>query len=138
MPKKTFFLFILKLWLIRVNHENIFKKMVFKNIDIMIPRYLKHLFDSDYLLRIYEDKEAVIKAKSPFKFEIIEKNFGINFNWIKSKFSFSKETIEEWNESNTVYYNGISLGEFQVHNNRNCFKFRFNFNNLLKIIRSQN
>lgn len=118
--------------------ENIFKKMVFENIDIMIPRYLKHLFDSDYLLRIYEDKEAVIKEKSPFKFEIIEKNFGINFNWIKSKFSFSKETIEEWNESNTVYYNGISLGEFQVHNNRNCFKFRFNFNNLLKIIRSQN
>ena len=118
--------------------EQIFKKMVLENVEKMIPRYLQHLFDSDYLLRIYEDKEALLKGHSPFQFEIFEKNLGKDFNWIKSKFSFSKINIEEWNESNTVYYDGISLGEFQVHNNRNCFKFRFNFKNLIKIIRSQN
>lgn len=110
--------------------------MVLENVEKMIPRYLQHLFDSDYLLRIYEDKDALLKGLSPFQFEIFEKNLGKDFNWIKSKFSFSKINIEEWNESNTVYYDGISLGEFQVHNNRNCFKFRFNFRNLIKIIRS--
>ena len=42
--------------------------------------------------------------------------------------------LEDWNESNTVKYNNISIGEFQVHNNRQCYKFRFNFKNLIKIL----
>ena len=42
--------------------------------------------------------------------------------WEKEKFTFTRQTIEKWNESNTVKYDGISIGEFQVHNNRNCFK----------------
>ncbi len=112
----------------------IFKTMVFEYIEKMIPRYLKHLFDSDYLLRIYEDKEKSKDNLPHFKYQIIEKNYGINSIWQKSKFTFSKKTIEEWNESNTVYYDGITLGEFQIHTNRNCFKFRFNFKNLVFII----
>ena len=58
-------------------------------------------------------------------------------NWDINKFSFSQPTIDTWKESNTVYYDGVTLGEFQVHNNRNCFKFRFNFDNLLKTINNE-
>lgn len=117
--------------------EHIFKKMVLENVDKMIPRYLQHLFDSDYLLRIYEDKAESLNGHELYQFEIIGKNLGKDYYWDKNKFSFSKPTIDKWNESNTVYYNGIPLGEFQVHHNRNCYKFRFNFDNLLKIIRSK-
>lgn len=113
--------------------KNIFKKMVYKKIDKLLPIYMEHMFDSDYLLRIFENKSNPNGV--PYDFEIYEKNYGEKFKWDISKISFSKKTIEEWNESNTLYYDGVSIGEFQVHNNRNCYKFRFNFNNLFKVIR---
>ena len=115
--------------------KTIFKNMVFEKIDKLLPIYLGHMFDSDYLLRLYENKENFSITGMPYDYEIYPKNYGSEFIWDKSKISFSKKTIEEWNESNTLYYDGISIGEFQVHSNRNCFKFRFNFKNLITILR---
>lgn len=115
--------------------KTIFKKMVFEKIDELIPIYLKHLFDSDYLLRIYENKKA--PKWTAYDFDIFEKGFGSDVKWDKTRFSFRKPTIEEWNESNIVYYDGVSIGEFQVHNNRVCFKFRFNIESLKSIVISQ-
>ena len=106
-----------------------FKSMVFEHINELIPIYISHLFDSDYLLRIYSKTN-----NHKLAYEVLEKGFGTSLKWDLSNFSFSKDSIEKWNESNTVYYNRISLGEFQIHKNRNCFKFRFNFENLLKTI----
>lgn len=59
------------------------------------------------------------------------------FEWDREKFSYTKPTLEEWNESNTVKYDGITIGEFQVHKNRNCFKFRFNMQNLLNLLKNE-
>ena len=56
------------------------------------------------------------------------------FEWKREKFSFTKETIDKWNESNTVKYDGKTIGEFQVHNNRVCFKFRFQMQNLIDLL----
>ena len=109
-----------------VTHEN-FKKMVYDNIDKLIPIYISHLFDSDWLLWIYEENNS-------YSFKTISQNQITEKVWEKSKFTFTKEKPEDWNESNTVKYDGLSIGEFQVHQNRNCFKFRFNLQNLLKII----
>lgn len=75
-----------------------------------------------------------IRNKNGFEHKAISGESIEEFNWKKENFSFTKKTIEEWNESNTVKYNGISIGEFQVHTNRNCFKFRFNLKNLLGIL----
>lgn len=116
----------------------IFKKMVFEHISEMLPIYLTHLFDSDYLLRIFLDKDTALSTGSLYNYQIYQKNTGENFSWNKKLISFSKKCIDDWNESNTVYYDKISLGEFQVHNNRNCFKFRFNFDNLIKILKKYN
>ena len=58
-------------------------------------------------------------------------------------FSFT-QSLENWNESNTLKYSindtekPISIGEFQVHKNRSCFKFRFNIKNILKILEPLN
>lgn len=109
-----------------VNRER-FKEMVLTKVEQIMPIYVEHLFDSDWLLWIYESKKG-------FEYISINKNDIKAFVWEKEKFSFTKSTLEEWNESNTVKYEGISIGEFQVHQNRNCYKFRFNMQNLLKLI----
>lgn len=104
-----------------------FKKMVLENIEKIMPIYVEHLFDSDWLLWIYETKDG-------YKYKTINKDEVKEFVWERDKFTFTKSTLKEWNESNTVKYEGVSIGEFQVHQNRNCYKFRFNMPNLLKII----
>ena len=115
--------------------KDIFKKMVIEHADKMLPIYLSRMFDCDYLLWIYEDKASAIYSGIPYNYRIFKKNYGNDFVFEKSKITFSKESVENWNESNTLYYDGLSIGEFQVHNNRNCFKFRFNFINLTKLIK---
>lgn len=109
--------------------NEVFKKMVFAHIADLLPIYLHHLFDSDYLLWIYQDKDK-------FTFKIFDSTFGNKIEWEPERFSFTKPNTEEWNESNTVKYDGISIGEFQVHQHRSCFKFRFNLENLEKLART--
>lgn len=116
----------LKEGIVKVSRED-FKEMVLNRIEEIMPIYVDHLFDSDWLLWVYE-KNGVFEQQSINKADINE------IQWEKARFSFTKPTLEEWNESNTVKYDGVSIGEFQVHQNRNCFKFRFNMPNLLKII----
>lgn len=108
-------------------NELSFKRMVYRNISEMLHIYAQHLFDSDYLLWIYKENDV-------FNYKVFNKDYASNFIWDKSKISFTKEHIEDWNESNTVKYNDLSIGEFQVHKNRNSYKFRFNLNNLIKLI----
>lgn len=108
-------------------NELSFKKMVYKHITEMLHIYATHLFDSDYLLWIYQKKDN-------YFYHIFKKDYASYFEWKKEKITFTKENIEDWNESNTVKYNNLSIGEFQVHKNRNCYKFRFNLTNLIKII----
>ncbi len=107
--------------------DEIFKAMVLDKIDKLVPIYVEHLLDSDYLLWIY-------KRKTQYYYRIYDKDFAKNFHWDSSKFSFTKTNIEEWNESNTLKYDGVSIGEFQVHKARSCFKFRFNLENFDKVI----
>ena len=101
--------------------------MVLNSIAEIMPIYVEHLFDSDWLLWIYETKNG-------YEYKAISQADIRAFNWEKERFSFTKATLEEWNESNTVKYDGLTIGEFQVHQNRNCFKFRFNMQNLLNIL----
>lgn len=104
-----------------------FKEMVFNHIADIMPIYVKHIFDSDWLLWIYLEKMG-------FTYQAISQSDIKEFKWKASKFSFTKHSVEEWNESNTVKYEGLTIGEFQVHAHRSCFKFRFNLANLLTLI----
>ena len=62
------------------------------------------------------------------------RSFFENFHFNPELITFSRSTVETWNESSSVRYNGMSIGEFQIHNNRNCVKFRFHFKNLCDMI----
>lgn len=110
----------------------LFKESVYKYIDILIPIYWENLFDTDYLIYFYNvlNKDNTI-TNNP-KVSIYRKNLCKNLDL--NKFSFTKRNHSAWNESNTVKYCNISIGEFQVHNNRDNFKFRFNMKGLNKLI----
>lgn len=108
---------------------DVFKEMVLTRIGDMMPIYVEHLLDSDYLLWIY-------KKKDRYEHKIFPSDFARNMTWNRNAFTFTKPTIGEWNESNTLKYNGVSIGEFQVHKARSCYKFRFNMENFEKVITS--
>ena len=101
--------------------------MVLGHIADIMPIYVQHLFDSDWLLWIYLEKAA-------YTFKAISQSDIKEYKWEKGRFSFTKPTLEEWKESNTVKYDGLTIGEFQVHAHRSCFKFRFHLANLLTIL----
>lgn len=104
-----------------------FKKMVYSHISDIMPIYVDHLFDSDWLLWIYLEK-------TDYAFKAINQLDIKEYKWEKEKFSFTRPTLEQWNESNRVKYEGLTIGEFQVHTHRSCFKFRFHLANLLTLI----
>lgn len=104
-----------------------FKELVFNSIDDLMNKYLRYLFDCDYLLWIYKNRDS-------FKYKTLSSD--LHFTFEKNKFSFTRD-LEDWNESNTVKYCGVTIGEFQVHNNRNSLKFRFDMKNLIKLLEEE-
>lgn len=105
----------------------LFKELCLTKTAEMMKIYMLHLLDSDYLLWLY-------KTKAGYEFEIVEK-LNFNIEWEQSKFSFTRDIAQWTGSSSTVKYDGLTIGEFQVHSRRNSFVFRFDMQNLLKIIK---
>lgn len=102
-----------------------FRKYIMDNIHNILPVYLDNLFVCDYMFYIdLKNETAYFLDEVAVKKQIV--------NPAREAITFTK-TVETWNESNTVKFNGVTLGEFQLHRNRKCFKFRFNFNGLLEL-----
>lgn len=105
-----------------------FKSFFLENKNRMLEKYLKNVFCCD--------KTLVFKFQTGTIY-IIEKMGDVSFKDNElCEFSTSRNMLD-WNESNTVYYNchvKESLGEVQIHNNRDCIKFRFNINTLINMI----
>lgn len=110
----------------------LFKKITIEKIDLVMKEYWNNLFECDYYIHFFNiiDSKGNINTK-PYYIVLSKPNKSPH--WNKNKFTFTK-TLETWNESCTVKYCGISIGEFQVHNNRDCFKFRFNMKGILNLI----
>lgn len=109
-----------------INTDLDIKNWIIININKLLGLYYDNLFCCDYLIYIKNYNIDFCKKSDIFK-KLIENN---NIIFTKNK--------DNWNESNTVKIKlnnkTISIGEFQFHKNRNCIKFRFNINNLNKII----
>lgn len=96
--------------------ENI-KEYIEANTASMLKKYWNCTYDVPVLYyNEQRDKICFIKELNPPDFE-------------QENISFTR-TGKYWNESTTVKYKGKSIGEFQVHNNRNCIKFRWIQQNL--------
>lgn len=107
-----------------------FKKYFMENKMEMLRNYLVNCFCCDMTI-IYKFDKGIVY--------IIRRN---SINDIKFKNELSLSTSKllcDWNESNTVYNclneKRLSIGELQIHKNRDCVKFRFNVDTLVEMIK---
>ncbi len=107
----------------------LFKQVALTDTVTLLTEYWKNLFDCDYLIYVYNVLTASNQLSRSPSARLFEKSKSPQ--WEKSKISFT-QSLTTWNESCTVKYSGVSIGEFQVHNNRDCFKFRFNISGLIR------
>ncbi len=108
----------------------IFKKVALSNTAEALTAYWESLFDCDHMIYVFN----VVAKKNQMSSAATVRLYGKLASpiWKESKLTFTQNLVS-WNESCTVKYDGISIGEFQVHNNRDCFKFRMNFGGLMKL-----
>lgn len=108
------------------------KIYIMEHIDEILKEYLKYTFHCDILYYFKERKNSglyIIKYDENRLNNVkFEKGF-VSFSHIKNN--------KDWNESSTVYYTlnnqTLSIGEFQVHNNRDNIKFRWNFDIIIQL-----
>lgn len=90
------------------------------NAEQMLHLYINHTFDCPI---IYYNKHKDIRRFITMKRKI---------NWASHTIKFSHITKhKKWNESSSISINDVTIGEFQVHNHRDCIKFRWCFEKLI-------
>uniref|UniRef100_A0A6C0JMH7 Uncharacterized protein n=1 Tax=viral metagenome TaxID=1070528 RepID=A0A6C0JMH7_9ZZZZ len=109
----------------KINEETTIKQYILENVKFMLNEYMSHTFDGPMLYYNKKEKTMLyIKLINP----IIWDNYIIDFSHI------TKNKV--WNESTTIKINNNSIGEFQVHNKRNCIKFRWCLEQMLILFKS--
>ena len=91
------------------------KDYITNNFSSMLEKYWNNAYDVPMLY--YNEKNDKIYYIKASKYPEFEKEY----------LSLGKD----WNESTTLKYKGKTIGEFQVHNHRDCIKFRWNHKNLM-------
>ncbi len=94
------------------------KDYITNNFPSMLEKYWNNAYDVPMLY--YNEKEDKIYYINPSNYPEFEKEY----------LSLGK-VGKDWNESTTLKYKGITIGEFQIHNHRDCIKFRWNHKNLM-------
>jgi hypothetical protein len=98
------------------------KSHIESNVDEMLNIYFDMTFDCPILY--YNQKSNIL--------QLIHIKQKIDWTSCTVEFSHQKKN-KPWNESSTISINNITIGEFQVHNHRDNIKFRWAFENLIKL-----
>jgi hypothetical protein len=98
------------------------KNYIETNVKSLLEIYTLNTFDCPILYyNIHKNKIILVKLKE-------------SINWTNCNISFSHIIKnKKWNESSCIIINGITIGEFQIHNHRDCIKFRWSFEKLLNL-----
>lgn len=112
----------------------LFKIIALTRIEELLFIYWEYMFDCDFLIHIFNIVDSNNNLTRDPKYIVTKKTSSPI--WDPAKITFTRPTVSEWNESNTVKYeyDGVAIGEFQVHNNRDNFKFRFNMAGIFKLM----
>jgi hypothetical protein len=94
------------------------KTYIMNNTASLLDEYYRHTFDCPIVY--YNRKSDALLLVTPLT----------DIQWDGLEFSHVRRN-KEWNESTTLYSRDVPIGEFQVHNHRDCIKFRWNFETLL-------
>ena len=98
-----------------------------QNVKSMMNIYFDLTFDCPVLYYNQKsDKLQLIKVT-----KLTKPTKKIDWSDQVIEFSHNKKN-KEWGESSTISISNITIGEFQVHNHRDCIKFRWAFENLLE------
>lgn len=104
--------------------DDIIKKYIEINVNSMLYQYINNTFDSPI---VYYNKH-----KDLLLFVILKQKI----NWNERHISFSHIIkCKKWNESTNIIIDNTVVGEFQVHNHRDCIKFRWNFEKMLNLFK---
>ena len=106
------------------------KQYILDNISSMLPKYYSYTFDAD-ILYYNESKGKILFIQR--KDDICWEDYPVSF----TRNTIDSDSASYWNESSSISIDGKNIGEFQVHNHRNCIKFRWNFENLLVIFKEK-
>lgn len=96
------------------------KEYIQQNIKTLLEQYFENTFDCPIIF--YNQGSDVLW--------FIKNHTKIDWDNCIIEFGHTKKN-KEWNESTSIFINGFSMGEFQVHNHRDNIKFRWNMYNLL-------
>lgn len=100
------------------------KDYIQSNIKYMLGIYILNTFACPI---VYYNKHKnlilYIKLKEPINWD----NYNIEFSHIVKN--------KKWNESSSIMLDNNSIGEFQVHNHRDCIKFRWYFEKILNLFK---
>ncbi len=107
-----------------------FKRLCLTRFHEMVPIYLKHLFTADYLLWLWCTDDEV-------GYRVIPRQAVRARRWSRDDFTFTR-TLQTWKESCTVkcLHGGqkLTFGEFQLHQHRSSYKFRFVLRTLCRLL----
>lgn len=100
------------------------KEHISNNVKTLLEIYALNTFDCPIIyFNKHKNNLLFVKLKE-------------NINWTSHNIAFSHIIKnKKWNESSSVIINGITIGEFQVHNHRDCIKFRWAFEKLLDMFK---
>lgn len=109
---------------------SLFKTSVQKDPARYLSRYWSDTFATDYMLT-----GTNCMSDNP-EYSIIDNSRLSAFDFDNDHITFT-QGVDTWEESTTVKYDGISIGEFQIHKNRSNFKFRWHLKGLKAFIPKQ-
>ena len=94
------------------------KEYIVANVAELLESYMLHTFDCPI---IYYNK-----AKNELLFVKLKEKI----NWTNITFTHILNN-KPWTKGSTIKMGDTSIGEFQIHGNRDCIKFRWIFKNIL-------
>ena len=101
-----------------------------------IKRYIEE--NAAQLLDVYFENtfDCPVVYFNQHKNKLIFVRFKDRINWTNCNITFSHiMKNRQWNESTGLLVDNNTIGEFQVHNHRDCIKFRWAFEKLLDVFK---
>jgi hypothetical protein len=98
------------------------KDYIQSNLPNLLKIYFENTFDCSVVY--YNEKSRLLWFLNKIQ-DVAWENYTFEFSHVQNN--------KKWNESTTIKVNNISIGEFQVHNHRDCIKFRWCFENLVSM-----
>lgn len=98
------------------------KDYIQENLPNLLKIYFENTFDCAVIY--YNEKSNLIWFLNKIQ-DVAWENYAFEFSHVQNN--------KKWNESTTIKINNVPIGEFQVHNHRDCIKFRWCFENLVNM-----